>query len=393
MRTQDLLEQQILARYAIFDRPLSGEKNVIVDSFFPAYYLKAHKYMDREIFPVTAAAISEFASDAMQVPLVPRQDLIEMLGYKISDIKRLLLDVKRKELTLYMIGLGGTNSNTLYWLQQFTQLTNTPNLFAQLVIQENDTLSIDNLIRMPMSPLRHTIPLAQASTHRKIDTENVFIRDMFNGASYKDIAKFSEDNLRLIYNHIKYPYSSSSHTVSIRQLDVTMPDKISLLTESYNYLTKRKMVVYKDYFTTRTTWFNRYYPRQSFYYLDDTSKTVFYGAPDIETRQDMAASNYNLITATHGDDSATLALNPIQDTSLQVETYGVIKLGPFFMNQIRLAIGLLETLASDQDLSEKNKTLLDYSYTPDNSKCKRTWKVQSLHDGLLRSEIWYYTIQ
>lgn len=384
MNTIETFEQQILTRYAMFDRPLSGEKNVIVDSFFPAYYLKKFKNNIYEEFPVTAAAISEFAADVMQVPLVPRQDLIEMLGYKISDIKRLLLDVKRKSLTLHMIGLGGTNSNTLYWLLEFCKLTNTPNLFDQLVIQENDRLSIDNMLRMPMSPLRHIQPLVYPRPVYQLDSLLLLAQQEIGYCQYN---KMTPEQIRLAHQHIMNASSHSFQKHISKLLDKKHQiSKLGLVTTNHQYLSVKRLKLSFYYYHSNDNHLCLEYPTRPNYHTIPIN-TIFYGAPDIATRQEMAATGKMLITATHGDNDATLSLNPSQDSTLQVETYGVIRLGPFFMNQIRLAIGLLETLASDQDLHEQNKTLLDYSYTDANSKCARTWKVQQLHDGLLRSTI------
>ena len=40
----------------------------------------------------------------------------------------------------------------------------------------------------------------------------------------------------------------------------------------------------------------------------------------------------------------------------------MIQLGSFFMNQLRLAIGLLELLASDTDLNTQDHNVLTYSF-------------------------------
>lgn len=71
----------------------------------------------------------------------------------------------------------------------------------------------------------------------------------------------------------------------------------------------------------------------------------------------------NFIGATHANTSCSLWLNPKQDQDIQVESYGMIQLGGFFMNQLRLAIGLLEVLASEQNLAEQDKSLLRYEFT------------------------------
>jgi len=386
INTFDDFKQKVLTRYAIFDRPLSGEKNVIVDSFFPAFYLKSMRntFYSEEL-PATAAAISEFTAEFMSVPLVPRQDLVEMLGFSVKDINNLMNTVKAKKLTLHMIGLGGTNSNTLYWLYQLALLTNTPNLFKQLLIQEPDNLSIDNLIRMPMNPLVEATKGLSGYIPRTTSPMEGYMWHVVNKQNTYDKA----DKYDKISYPLRYYGSGFQDKVTVNPFCCTtntrqMP-KLSLVKNCYQYLSSSALKLISGYFVPRERYIHILNARNSYY--NPTPETIYYGAPDIATRQAMQQVGKILITATHGDNEATLALNPIQDTQLQRESYGVIRLGVFFMNQLRLAIGLLQTLASDQDLTEQNKTLLDYTYSADASKCKRTWKVQELHDGLLRSDI------
>ena len=71
--------------------------------------------------------------------------------------------------------------------------------------------------------------------------------------------------------------------------------------------------------------------------------TIFYGAPSIANRNFLSSLG-SFISATHANNTASLYANPIADDSLQVETYGLIQLNSFFINQISMAIGLLEMI-------------------------------------------------
>ena len=73
----------------------------------------------------------------------------------------------------------------------------------------------------------------------------------------------------------------------------------------------------------------------------------------------------NFIAATHANTSCSLWLNPKQEQDIQVESYGMIQLGAFFMNQLRMAIGLLEVLATRTNFSEQDQNLLTYEFTGD----------------------------
>jgi len=77
------------------------------------------------------------------------------------------------------------------------------------------------------------------------------------------------------------------------------------------------------------------------------SNDIFYGAPDLATRQAAAASNANFIAATHGGNSCSMTVKPEIDENIQTEGYGVIHLNTFFWNQLAMTIGLLEFLAED----------------------------------------------
>ena len=73
-----------------------------------------------------------------------------------------------------------------------------------------------------------------------------------------------------------------------------------------------------------------------------------------------------------------MSLNPKQDLNLQVESYGMIQLAPFFMNQLQMAITLLETLANDSiNLMEQDKELLNFSFDGDTKiKTDRVYHFQ-----------------
>ena len=73
--------------------------------------------------------------------------------------------------------------------------------------------------------------------------------------------------------------------------------------------------------------------------------TIFYGAPSIANRNFLSSLG-SFISATHANNTASLYANPIADDSLQVETYGLIQLNSFFINQISMAVGLLEMIAT-----------------------------------------------
>lgn len=93
---------------------------------------------------------------------------------------------------------------------------------------------------------------------------------------------------------------------------------------------------------------------------------IFYGAPDIETRELLAQDDWKFISATHGDNYCQLYIKPEQDSSLQVESYGMINLSVFFMNHVKMTISFLELLASNTDLT-KSAQVMEYSFAKEYS--------------------------
>jgi hypothetical protein len=92
---------------------------------------------------------------------------------------------------------------------------------------------------------------------------------------------------------------------------------------------------------------------------------VFYGAPDIETRELFSSESLKdkiFISGTHGNDDCQLYIRPVQNSDLQVESYGMINLSVFFMNQIKLTIEFLKLLGSNEDLLE-SRLIMEYSFS------------------------------
>jgi hypothetical protein len=359
----------------------------------PSYYLKAVKYgKAQETFPASFVSISEFTADITSTPLVPREDLFRMLGYSLKDLNKLVHAVRSKKIDFVMLGLGGTNSNTLYWLYEILHLTNNSNLFKSLTIFEPDTLSIDNLLRMPMSTIREINTIVQylkPQYNVQLNPTDISLY-LFSGSSSIPNLSYSSSQLReaitqYLFNNVEdiTRYNTYSYLK-----DPAMVSKLSLIDKKYQKLCSGTIKAASIYFKPNIrSYYNKLTGKYVFLY--DNPNRVYYGAPDIATRQAMSEANLNLITATHGDDDASLILNPVNQSDLQVESYGMIKLTTFFMNQIRLAIGLLELLASDQDLSERNKKILDFSYVTNTKTLptSRQWNCQLEHNGLIRDDI------
>jgi hypothetical protein len=100
-----------------------------------------------------------------------------------------------------------------------------------------------------------------------------------------------------------------------------------------------------------------------FEFKQEFANKVYYGAPDIATREMFSSiPEIKFISGTHGDDDCQLYIKPEQDSTIQIESYGMINLSVFFMNQVKLTIAFLELLASDTDLTVSN-LIMEYSFS------------------------------
>ncbi len=129
-------------------------------------------------------------------------------------------------------------------------------------------------------------------------------------------------------------------------------------------------------------------------YEENSLDYIYFGAPDLNTRAMLVESGAKFISATHGDDDCSLMTNPIINDSLQTESYGMIKLTTFFMNQLKMTLDFIAFLASDDDdkwtPTEDNEmniimkfNFTDYILNNNKSKCKKVISFQVEHDGTM----------
>jgi hypothetical protein len=337
-RSSYLLEQ-LRTRYAFFDRPTSGLSNIIIDNYAPKlmYLTQFNQNETQRIgnLPKTIYTISPWFAQYFGAQQVPTEQLCRILGYSLKDLKALITRAKRNEYSISFVGYGGTNVNTIHWLTEIMKITQSVNLFKFIEVYEPDTIEISNLLRFPKNP------------------------------------------------YIENSVPTDSHLNTASKLRLLEPVELSLLS-------KTKPVIKTDRINGRSLPY-RCKGGSYNYELGGTHpniKHIFYGAPNIDTRASFEDIGH-FISATHNGNDAHLWLNPTQDSDLQVESYGLIELTPFFMNQLRLAIGLLEILAEGNlDLEEKDKLLLEYSFDGQSKlPTNRTYNFQiEGHSGLVATE-------
>lgn len=249
----------------------------------------------REFFKTKDFAISEAFANRFGIRKVPIETLVKVLGFNKEMISTLFTETARKKLDIIFVGFGGTGVNTFHWLSELAAWCDMQDIFVNGVIMDADTIDFTNILRFPMDMNKYH--------QRSSSIKNGIIEVMYKtnlATNYAGLFK------RLIKLNNRLSSGSSD--------DVLYDLGINKIKKNINKVSA-------------------------------SQNTVFYGAPDIPTREML--SDVNFIAATHGDNECSLHIKPKVDTQLQQESYGMIQLNVFFMNQLRMAIGLLEMLARE----------------------------------------------
>lgn len=311
----ELIADKIKVRYAEITHRTMGSTNMVVDAFYPTYVRQSLvSGMQAPALGKKCSAISPFVASELGVYQIPIEDLTSMLGYKKIEIKKMLEAVKAKKIELVLAGLGGTGMNFMHWATELCNYTNTVNVFEEILIYDQDSVDLTNIFRFPQS--------------------------LNPGTAYSDSGS----------NMYKIQMISSASILSRKEIQkrfqfITAGVLSILITRDFNEDGKLVSVM----------------PRREI--RADVKDKVFYGAPDIESREMFAEfPEVKFVSGTHGNDDCQLFIKPVQDSSIQIESYGMINLSIFFMNQLKLTLSFLELLASDTDLTQSN-LIMEYSFS------------------------------
>lgn len=330
-------------RYAVLPKP-GKVKNLIVDSFLPQYFIK-HKFNLENIqeefrknISSSATMIHRGFARMLGFRELPLDDMLTMIGYTKERIHKLLVNVRAKKFNIAFAGYGGVGTNTIYWLTELCNMSNIQGLFNKLIVTDFDTLSLDNIFRMP-NPFK----IFPASKHIRFNSYHSY------PSNYNALHKVDT----IPANSLK---ALSTKTPCIARMELN-----------------RNVFISSNLYKV-TDW-------------------IVYGAPTIESRKrfsqilDNNITNYDdlyltgcikaFISATHANNICGLTINPTyveNETNLMIESYGIIQLNVFFFNQLRLAISFLEALEK-YSLEELNsfrdeEFLKDYSII-DNQKSNK----------------------
>lgn len=337
-RHEDLtryLKNQMNLRYAMCNKPSDGSSNLIVDSFAPKIMMSEDNVAHSQVtsLPSTSYAISEWFSEVLKVRQLPFTMMLQTLNVSDKELKSLILKVKRKKLNFCLVGAGGTNHNTWYWLGKLLEHTGDVNLFEKVWIYDKETVDFTNLFRFPSNPEKEGFNLKvyaldnkNGISKRAIEYHEKFLK--IEDRSRTFITSFEDRREAFIYDLL--PNENYD-----KDTDISSPAFGNLTIEGKSELTSPNVYIKKP-----------------------MTNMVYYGAPDLETRRQFTDSGWNFISATHGDNDCSLRLKPMIDQNLQTESYGMIQLNSFFFNQLAMTIGLLKFLADD-DIDEDGKNKWD----------------------------------
>ena len=337
---KDYLREQIRTRYGFFERPSSGLSNVVLDSFFPRlmynYNMNIAQLRLDESFPRTACAISPLVAECLNVKRIQTEQLCRVLGYDTKAIKALIDTVRAKKINIVFAGAGGTGMNTSYWLTELCTMVHAIDLFDRVCVFEPEIIEYSNMFRFPISLAAYTDAIGKYDSPYKMR----LIEPMAQKLSAK--------------KPVFFPIFLNKNNIGDRDTVNFFSCRWDIDARRYTYTTK--------------------------------SNTIIYGAPSLSARAEMTEFG-NFIAATHANTSCSLWLNPKQEQDIQVESYGMIQLGAFFMNQLRMAIGLLEVLATRTDFTEQDKNLLTYEFTGDiKLRTDRQYNWQIIRDMNMMTE-------
>lgn len=127
---------------------------LIVDSFYPQYICRGIAEIRQPSLGAlkNSYAISERIAKDLGVKALHISELTTMLGYTKTDIAKLLQAVKNKDLSIVLVGIGGTGSNFLHFMHKMTEWVGKDEIFVYLRAYDDDQYDVPNLLRIPFTP-------------------------------------------------------------------------------------------------------------------------------------------------------------------------------------------------------------------------------------------------
>ena len=343
----NFLKDQISNRYYMTElRNYVKQRNLIIDSMLPSLIVSNNLNFENanykfkssnNIYTKTAYAISPFTAAITGCKKIPIEHLTRILGFDKKSLKDMMTKIQRKSLNMVFAGTGGTGINTITWLYEIMEMCNIPYLFEKVHCFEKEEAELHNMIRFPVDP--YTVNYDYSIDSSKDYKMHIIANQV------KALSKL-QPSFNTFYICTKSPKDAES----AGNVYTNYPTNIF----DVKYRTEPVKNEDGDVIDFKNT-----------LCVETKDNTIIYGAPDISARVHMTNAGH-FISATHASDSCNIFINPHQDTEIQVESYGMIQLTVFFMNQLRMAIRLLEILSQD-NMHEilKSKDLHDFNYSFD----------------------------
>ena len=154
---------------------------------------------------------------------------------------------------------------------------------------------------------------------------------------FKTLHIYENDNLS--YTNIMRIYKDMTH------ISCNMGEKLN------------KTAIFSEENLAENIMLHQYYLTED--HLGDTDdNTVFFGAPDFNTRKILEDKNF--LFSGHQGDNVSFVYQPIVDSDLTTETYGTINLASFYLNMMKATENLMYILARDEK-PEKDSIVFQYN--------------------------------
>lgn len=343
------------------------QRNLVIDTMLPEIMFKNNLDIEKinrnfqnssNLFTKTTYAISPLTASVLGCKQIPIEHLCRILGYTKENIKSMMNIVKNRSFSFVFVGTGGTGNNTAIWLSKMLDMCNLPFLFERVYAFEKEAAELHNLLRFPKDPYTITIDTGIFSS-------------MINDETKKNKCNIIAGELRSLSKNIPCCFE---RYIAESESAQNYPTLV------FDRETTTEPVLDKDGNTIDFESVTKTLPARN---------AIFYGAPSINTRENLSKIG-NFISATHASNNCNIYINPEQDSSIQVESYGMIQLTPFFMNQIRMAIGLLEILSADnvyELLKLKDHSFLEYKFDGESKlKNDRVYNFKIIENASMATE-------
>ncbi len=176
IKINDLIADKIDFRYGMYHQYTIDRRytnRMILDFLYPRIVVEniirknsnnVYNHLTNDI--LSGYAISERIANDLQCKKLHISELITMLGYTKTEISKLLQQVKNKQYSIALAGVGGTGSNFLHWMYEMCEFTGKENIFKRLYAYDDDDYDVPNMLRIPFEPSFNN---SFNSTSQKVD--------------------------------------------------------------------------------------------------------------------------------------------------------------------------------------------------------------------------------